>query len=300
LAISLWVNDLATAYEGNIAGQRVQSSLPFAFMERGKTINEPVVAMAASAGETQSEVAAELEGRRVRLLARHTAQHSEFIEHADGVQLRVCRFGNWVHLNQQPTSASLASWLLGPGLLLALARHEVLALHASALALPGDDRAVLFLGRSGASKSSIARAALTIGGRRYTDDISPIAVEHGQLKLLPVFPQLKLDHVDPRLPQQVAVRAIVALDAFAPTLQITQILEPMSLTKRLLAHTVATRLFNAQDHAVALSSLAAIGSALANRFYLVQPQFAPDHPADAAEELLARLVATLELNSDCH
>ncbi len=292
-----------------IAGQRVYSSLPFAFLaastakgtdsallSRAALLEDSglVLSRAALLEDGFAAITAELEGAPVHLLARHTAHYSEFFAQAHQLRLRVARSGHWLQLDQPAAQTALLSWLLGPGLLLALVRHDVWALHASAIALPGNAAAILLLGRSGASKSSIARAVQLIGGRRYTDDISPISVAHGQLQLRPRFPQLKLNQADAALPEIVPVRAIVGLTDFAQSFSITAIDQPMECTKRLLSHTVATRLFHQDDHAAVLAALAAIGTNYANRFFTVQPRFAPDDPIGAAIDLLERLAAKLE------
>lgn len=89
-----------------------------------------------------------------------------------------------------PLSA-IRSILLGRMMAYLLRQRGWLALHASAARVNG--RGVLFLGESGAGKSTTAAALHTTGHRVLTDDIAPVRVSDARCILLPPPPRLRLD-----------------------------------------------------------------------------------------------------------
>ena len=138
----------------------------------------------------------------------------------------------------------LAQSLLGPPLMLALARRGVWCLHASAIAY--QHRVAVFLGISGAGKSTLAAyLGAQPGVRQLGDDILPVALENGALQVLPHFPQLKLPpDRQPGLnfPESLPLSALYLLDeqpaiSFEPH-------SPASAAMTLASHSVAARLFD--------------------------------------------------------
>lgn len=78
------------------------------------------------------------------------------------------------------------------GAILAILLHQrgLLVLHASAVVVDG--RAIAFLGNKGAGKSTLAAFLQKRGHGFLTDDLVPIAFEHGTVKIAPGFPRIKL------------------------------------------------------------------------------------------------------------
>jgi hypothetical protein len=81
-------------------------------------------------------------------------------------------------------------FLLGTCLGAILHQQQILPLHASAIA--HNNEAVLFTGRSGSGKSSIATGFRLKGCKMITDDICPIKIIDGKSYALPGYPQTKL------------------------------------------------------------------------------------------------------------
>lgn len=81
--------------------------------------------------------------------------------------------------------------LLGPVIAWLLQGRGAFLLHGSALCVNGE--AVGFLGDKGAGKSTTAGAFLRAGHALLTDDLVVIeGLEHGEGRILPAFPQVKL------------------------------------------------------------------------------------------------------------
>jgi len=81
--------------------------------------------------------------------------------------------------------------LLGPVMGLLLHLRGNLVLHASAIDVNG--RGAVFLGDKGAGKSTTAGAFLAAGRRLLTDDVLAIQTHEAPFRILPAFPQLKLN-----------------------------------------------------------------------------------------------------------
>lgn len=141
----------------------------------------------------------------------------------------------------------LEAAVLGPALVLALARQGVWCLHASAVETAGG--AVLFLGRSGAGKSTLARRLVSDGAvtRRLADDVVPVIAAGGTLSCLPHFPQLKLsagDQTVPNVPERIPVRAVYGLEEAEDDTLRAEESPPRTAVGMLVKRTVAARLFD--------------------------------------------------------
>ena len=133
--------------------------------------------------------------------------------------------------------------LLGPGLLLLLATRGIFGLHASAIRIGG--RCFVLPAPSGSGKSTVARLAAELGAEALTDDISPLLLHHGALRLRPRFPQLKWDEPLRTPDLDLAVSTIVFLQRGGEALA----LEPLAAAEAmrlLIRDTVAARLFPPQ------------------------------------------------------
>ncbi len=280
-------------YSGILAGQRTLSSLACAHLEDRK-IAAPFVVLQTESEEfpaqdasISSEIHAELEAQPVTLRAVHALQRSHFTSasasfwvDADGSQAAL------THCVSDPVP-----WLFGPVLILALARLGVYCLHASAFR--EDGAAAVFIGHSGAGKSSLARAiSKRAGAQRLCDDITPIALRAGKLYVLPHFPQLKLSAVDQNLPEAVPLKRLVLLNAAQPGLASEhKNLSQRELFAALTRHTVATRLYSALDTRIWWQVLPQIMAALSDA-RSIRPAFnaqAPEHAMLAALNALDAL-----------
>lgn len=280
-------------YSGILAGQKTLSSLPCSHLENSKN-TESHAALQMAAKElpeqginTSVEIHAELEAQPVTLRAVHTPERSYFTGSstsfwvdADGSQAAL------THYTRNPTS-----WLFGPLLILALARLGVYCLHASAFC--GNSAATVFIGHSGAGKSSMARAVCKrAGAQRLCDDITPIVLRAGKLYVLPHFPQLKLSAVDQHLPEAVPLKRLVLLNAAQPGLASNRHdLTQRELFAALTRHTVATRLYSAADTRIWWQVLPQMMAALSDACS-IRPAFdaqAPERAMLAALDVLDAL-----------
>ncbi len=138
--------------------------------------------------------------------------------------------------------------LLGPALVLALALRGVWSLHASASMFR--DHLVMFLGKSGQGKSTLASYLAGSGGgdwRWVADDILPVTVHTG-VDALPHFPQLKVS-VESQpgysLPEKVPVGRICLIRETIGDQQPGLQLLPRGKAVQVLAgHTAGARLFD--------------------------------------------------------
>jgi len=150
--------------------------------------------------------------------------------------------------------------LLGPPLVLAMAKAGQWCVHASGALRSRDGRskACLFLGGSGTGKSTLAASfaepsSWSKGWRRLADDIVPVVDENEDATLwaLPRFPQLKLSEDEERqreAPERIAVTHLFVLSAptDAEKIEIVR-LPPAAAALALVEHAVATRLMAQAD-----------------------------------------------------
>lgn len=134
--------------------------------------------------------------------------------------------------------------LIGPALLLALARRGVYALHAAAVTAGGG--VVALVGESGAGKSTLAKPAGPVW-KRVADDILPFSLVRGAPVALPHYPQLKLP-AEAQYPRDAASPlGLAGVCEIGPPSQDGQVyveeLSPQAGALCLISHTVAARLF---------------------------------------------------------
>ncbi len=280
---------------GTLAGQRIISSLACSYLSDEIVDISPVSPAAESvedAGQsspTSSDARfrtfwAELEGKALQLVAKHSTQCSEF-ECADAA-FSVAADGSYAELTRCVANPEV--WLFGPALILALARRGIYCLHASAFSARGV--ATVVLGASGAGKSSLARAAANLPGmQRLCDDITPIHLENGQLRVLPRFPQLKLSVADLTLPESLPLKHLLVLQAATSSLPNEyQPLNDRGLFDAFTRHTVATRLFSGIGMRAWWGQLPQMIAAITHG-HLVRPHFAADAPEQAMLNILSDL-----------
>jgi hypothetical protein len=136
--------------------------------------------------------------------------------------------------------------LLGPVLCTALALQGVFCLHASAALING--RVVLFIGESGAGKSSLAAYGEQIEAwHRLSDDVTATSKD---FDVLPHFPQLKLPpgaQARRDVPESLPLAAVYLLNApdDAGAAVVVQAMSDRESTAVLVRHTVAARVFSA-------------------------------------------------------
>jgi hypothetical protein len=141
--------------------------------------------------------------------------------------------------------------VLGPALIVALAKRDVWSFHGSAVAVA--DRAILFLGESRKGKSTLGHWLDRQEGnawRRIGDDIMPVSQSKDGLDALPYFPQLKLPQESQPcfgLPERLPIDAIYVLGRPADGEAVkVRSLGTQEGTLSLVRHTVASRLFDAE------------------------------------------------------
>lgn len=278
-SISLRIRGVQAAFSGQIAGQRIQSALAFAF-------SRPCQFTEVSLPSTERELAwqnaqAELEGRRIVFAFAHSPHASYF--RSEEADFWIDAQGNNAELTRCKGDPHV--WLFGPLLILALARRGIFCLHASAVQLPIG--AIVLLGASGAGKSTFARA---MASARLCDDISPLSFVDHQLLLLPQFPQLKLERPD-TVPESAKLVALLYLQAaIAMQPECISAMTAGELHHQLLAHTVASRLFTANDCQRWWHAIARWCTSLETQSYRLRPAYdasAPDRAMLAALALFS-------------
>ena len=136
--------------------------------------------------------------------------------------------------------------LLGPVLVLALALRGTWSMHASAAIF--NDNLLLFLGKSGQGKSTLAGyLSAEAGWRLAADDILPVTISSARMLAWPHFPQLKLP-ADAQpwlgLPEQLPIRKVcVLVDASVDEMPALQRLPASQAIQVILGHTAGTRMF---------------------------------------------------------
>ncbi|MCW3847395.1 hypothetical protein OF829_09085 [Sphingomonas sp. LB-2] len=89
-----------------------------------------------------------------------------------------------------PESPDVRLWLLGSVFGLLCNQRGLLPLHAASVEIDG--KAVAFAGASGSGKSTLAAAFNRRGFRLFADDVTPIAVDGGQVRFLPGLRRIRL------------------------------------------------------------------------------------------------------------
>ena len=201
-------------------------------------------------GRYETVVDADVSTQRIRVQA---SGFGEVLVAADG------RTVLW-----RPSDAEAAlrpELVLGPGLVLALARRGVFCLHASAVL--GPRGVVAIAGPSGAGKSTLAALlAAEHGFTRLADDILPVAATPAGCFVLPHFPQLKLAPED-QYPASAAARLplsrllfLAEADPADPVAQSE--LSPTAIAFAVCGQVVASPLFPADLAQQALDLAAAV------------------------------------------
>lgn len=136
--------------------------------------------------------------------------------------------------------------LFGPILILNLALNNTFCLHASAFIFKNN--IFIVMAESGTGKSTIARFMEQKNkGSRIADDILPIKIRQNKITVLPDFPQLKLPPEQQY--QGESLQKDVILLFAEKSLNKTQIksISPFEGLKKLIKHSVATKLFTPND-----------------------------------------------------
>lgn len=186
---------------------------------------------------------------RVRSLA---APDRDFLEIAGAGTFALPHGEDRIEIDPEPGACGddfLEQALLGPVLILALARRGIFVLHASASVMEGG--VVGFLGASGAGKSTMARLLAAEGLPRAADDLLALT-DDGRLTALPHFPQPKL--------REAEMADILALEPRYPLLGLYELIRssevatselPMAQSSlMLIQHTVGGKLFDTELMAV--------------------------------------------------
>ncbi len=113
----------------------------------------------------------------------HYTEGIDFILSRDGAWL-------WIRSSETVTKSDIHSYLLGPMMGFVLRVRGVVCLHASAVAV--NRRAVVFVGGSGAGKSTTAMAMGQLGYSLMSDDIVPIFRNAGVMYAQPGYPRMRL------------------------------------------------------------------------------------------------------------
>jgi hypothetical protein len=227
------------------------------------------------------------ETRTIRGIVGGEARELALHEHAD--RLRLCSGSldvAWTRDGRRlrvaaPDPALALEGGLGIGLVAALAARDVFCLHGAALGWR--EGALVLAGPSGSGKSTFARALAARGMTRLADDILPVDAGGD---CWPAFPQLKLDPAAwSATPGPLPVRAVVLLERGSQVRR----LDVESARTALLAATAGARAFPVAVLSRHLDACAAWARRLP--VWRLGVAHAPDDPASAAVEALARLEA---------
>jgi hypothetical protein len=124
--------------------------------------------------------------------ARFQATSSHLILRVDGHGRYLAKNGREVIIALDPAADpdAIRLFLLSSVMGAILHQRGILALHASAVEIHGC--AVIFMGHSGAGKSTIAAALAKRGHRILSDEIAAVTVRDGKHHVLPGWPQLNI------------------------------------------------------------------------------------------------------------
>jgi hypothetical protein len=195
-----------------------------------------------------------------------------------------------------PDANDLALAVEGPVRLHTLAHDGIHVLHASAIALR-DGRAIALTAASGTGKSTFAALAQTQGWQRLADDLLPLTRDGDAWVARPHLAQPKLaDHEQypADAPRDVPLAAIVEL-ARGPAARWDDY-DSSTVTRLLLAGTVATRTYTAPmlaahlDFCAAAGRAAAAGQLVAGRLTVADR---PDAIGIAIDEALALIAGRI-------
>ncbi len=123
---------------------------------------------------------------------RFQAGAGEFLLRVDGVARYHVRDGRHIVVAPEPGAAEEAVlvFLMGSAFGALLHQRRILVLHAGAVAAGGGS--ILFTGRSGIGKSTLAAGFHRRGYPFLADDVCAVAAADGQPIVVPGFPRLKL------------------------------------------------------------------------------------------------------------
>jgi hypothetical protein len=109
----------------------------------------------------------------------------------DGASIGIAR-GREIAVQSSPTLPieTLQTYLVGAALGVAVVQRGRLVLHASAVRFGSS--VTLFCGDAGAGKSTLAGALVASGGELVGDDVLPVSVDPGEIRVGPGLPLVKL------------------------------------------------------------------------------------------------------------
>lgn len=132
--------------------------------------------------------------------------------------------------------------LLGPILITNLAQNKIFCLHASAFIVK--NKAFVLMGDSGTGKSTIANVIHNLQQcERLADDILPVKIDESSVVLLPQFPQLKLSQKCQYNGNNIVKETIFLFAKKSKTNTRIKPIDNFSAIKKLIKHSVATKLF---------------------------------------------------------
>lgn len=132
--------------------------------------------------------------------------------------------------------------LFGPVLILNLALNNTFCFHASAFIL--NNKVFILMADSGTGKSTIARYIdKYTKGKRIADDIVPMEMRNNRITVLPDFPQLKLTPEQQDQGKFIQKQVVLLFAKKGLNKTTTEAVRPFEALKKLIQHSVATKLF---------------------------------------------------------
>ena len=136
--------------------------------------------------------------------------------------------------------------VLGPVFILNLSQNKTFCFHASAFII--NSTAFVLMANSGTGKSTIARFMhAQEKATRLVDDILPIKIIDNRLTLLPRFPQLKLSANDQYKGSNISMKTVFIFAQKSDSKTILKELRPFNGMKKMIQHSVATKLFGRNE-----------------------------------------------------